>query len=179
MRALQQTHDIVLRWRSFELRPAGAPPMPDDYRQYIEQVGRPRFNQMMREQHGIEVHAGPFGINSRDALIGEKAAEAYGLGAVYHELVTRAYWDGAKDISDRAVLRALAETSGIDGDTFVAALDDPRYDAEVSEDVTLAQQIGITGVPALIFAGRYLVSGAQPIETLRQVVERVTAEFGA
>jgi len=34
----------------------------------------------------------------------------------------------------------------------------------------------LTGVPALIFNNRYLVSGAQPYEVLRQVVEKVQEE---
>ncbi|MBK8023612.1 MAG: DsbA family protein [Chloroflexi bacterium] len=176
MKALKETHDLTLRWRSFELRPAGAPPIPDDYRQYIETVGRPRFNQIMREQHGIEVHSGPFGISSRDALVGEKIADAYGFGEAFHDLVTRAYWDEAKDISDPTVLRTLAEASGMDGERFLTLLDDPQYDALVSEDVALARQLGLSGVPALVFAGRYLVAGAQPVDVLRQVVERVQAE---
>jgi predicted DsbA family dithiol-disulfide isomerase len=176
VRALQQTHAVSLRWHAFELRPAGSPPMDPAYLEYIETNARPRFNAMMRDQYGIIVKPGPFGINSRTALVGEKVAAAHGLDAVYHELVTRAYWIDEADISDRAVLRTLAEQSGMDGARFLSALDDPAYDAMVTQDVQTAQQIGINAVPALVFGGRYLVSGAQPVEVLKQIVERVQSE---
>ena len=57
----------------------------------------------------------------------------------------------------------------------------PRYktrtfDAEVSADVELAHEYGLNGVPALIFENKYLVSGAQPYDTLRRVVEKVQEE---
>lgn len=175
LRALKETHDVSIRWRSFELRPAGSPPMPESYRQQIETVGRPRFNQMMYELYGVEVNGGPFGINSRDALVGEKVAQAYGVHIAYREFVTRAYWHEAKDISDRALLRQIAETVGMDGEEFLGALDDPTFDEQVEGDVRLAQEIGLTGVPAQVFAGRYLVSGAQPVEVLQQVVDRILA----
>lgn len=173
---LRETHDIAVRWRSFELRPAGSPPMTEAERQQIETVGQPRFERMMYEMHGIEIVRGEIGINSRDALVGEKVAGAYGVGAAYHELVTRAYWHEAKDISDRALLRRIAETVGIDGEEFVTALDDATFDEMVNQDVALAAQIGLTGVPAMIFAGKYLVSGAQTVEVLRQVAEKVAAD---
>jgi predicted DsbA family dithiol-disulfide isomerase len=35
---------------------------------------------------------------------------------------------------------------------------------------------GLDGVPALVFADKYLVSGAQPYNVLKQVVEKVQAE---
>ncbi len=176
VRALQQTHDVTLRWHAFELRPAGSPPMDPAYLHHIETNSRPRFNAMMEEQHGIVVNPGPFGISSRDALVGEKVAAAHGVDTVYHELVTRAYWIDAADISDRAVLRALAEQSGMDGARFLTGLDDPVYDDMVTEDVRMAQQIGINAVPSLVFGGRYLVSGAQPVEVLKQIVARVRDE---
>jgi predicted DsbA family dithiol-disulfide isomerase len=48
----------------------------------------------------------------------------------------------------------------------------------VIEDQQLARQIGISGVPALIVtagAQAYLVSGAQPYETVKDVIARAIA----
>jgi predicted DsbA family dithiol-disulfide isomerase len=42
--------------------------------------------------------------------------------------------------------------------------------------VELARQYGLNGVPALVFDNRYLVSGAQPFDVLRRVVDQITAE---
>jgi predicted DsbA family dithiol-disulfide isomerase len=40
----------------------------------------------------------------------------------------------------------------------------------------LAREYRLDGVPALVFAERYLVVGAQPYDTLKQVVEKVQEE---
>ena len=55
-------------------------------------------------------------------------------------------------------------------------LADPTFDAEVSADVELAHAYRLNGVPALVFADKYLVSGAQPYDLLKEVVEKVQAE---
>lgn len=164
-------------WRAFELRPAGSPPIPPEYLARIAEA-RPRFEAMAREQHGLMIRSGPFGINSRRALIGSKAAEAHSAeaGKAYHDAVFRAYWQEAQDISDDTVLEAAAVKAGLDGVAFRAALADPQYDYAVEQDVLQAAQIGLSGVPAMIFAGRYLVSGAQPFDVLMRVVEKVRGE---
>jgi predicted DsbA family dithiol-disulfide isomerase len=61
-------------------------------------------------------------------------------------------------------------------ENFDDVLANPVFDAEVSADVDLAQEYGLTGVPALIFADRYLVVGAQPYDVLKQVVEKIQEE---
>ena len=162
-------------WRSFELRPKGSPPMPPEYRARIE-AGRPRLVQMAREQYGLEINQGPFGIDSRPALIAAKYAEAQGVGEAFHAAVFRAYWQQAESIADLDVLARIGAEVGLEREGLLAALDDPRYAAEVDEDIAIAQAHGMTGVPALVFDLKYLVTGAQPLATLRQVVEKVQAE---
>lgn len=59
---------------------------------------------------------------------------------------------------------------------FRAALGQADYRAEVEADEYWAWQQDLRGVPAFIFAERYLVSGAQPVEVLQQVVDRCAQE---
>ena len=159
-------------WHSYELRPQGSPPIPPEYLARIKAT-EPRLLNMAREQYGLELNRGPLGIHSRSALIGAKYAEAMGFGAPYHDAVFRAYWQHAANISDPDVLAEIAQSVGLDRDAFLAALKDERYAAQVEDDIEQAYQYGLTGVPALIFGSRYLVSGAQPYEVLRQVVEKL------
>ncbi len=151
--------------------------MPPAYRARIE-AARPGLYATAREQYGLELNMGPFGIDSRPALIGAKAAEAHGAGQAYHEAVFRAYWQQAADIGDRALLAELAAAVGLERGAFRAALDDPAHSAAVDADIAQAQAFGLSGVPAMVFAERYLVVGAQPYPLLRQAVEQVRAELG-
>lgn len=146
--------------------------MPEAYRQRIE-AGRPQFAAMARERYGLDINSGPFGIDSRTALIGAKFAESQGFGKPYHDAVFRAYWQDARDIGDQGVLADIAKSIGLAGDAFIAALDTPQYLHAVLADITQAQYMNLSGVPALIFASKYLVSGAQPYEVLCEVVDDV------
>lgn len=149
--------------------------MPPEYRARIE-AGRPQLEAMARDRYGLELNVGPFGINSRPALVGAKFAEAHGVGEVYHDAVFRAYWQEAQNIEDLDVLAGLATAVGLDRDEFLAALDNPTYQQEMLGDVQQAFQYGLSGVPALVYNNKYLVSGAQPYELLAQVAEKAATE---
>jgi predicted DsbA family dithiol-disulfide isomerase len=174
---LEKDFDVAIHWRSFELRPAGSPPMPPQYRARIE-ASRPQFEKRAREQYGLEVHAGPFGINSRPALIAEKYAESQGKGEAFHKAVMHAYWQEARSIDDENVLKELAQQVGLNTEHFEEVLPNPTFDAAVSADIDLAREYGLDAVPALVFANKYLVMGAQPYEVLKRVVEKVKEEEG-
>ncbi|GAC1393165.1 MAG: hypothetical protein NVSMB38_20000 [Ktedonobacteraceae bacterium] len=74
------------------------------------------------------------------------------------------------------VLKEIAGNVGLNVEQFETALQDPHFDAKVSADIELAHEYGLTGVPALVFENKYLVSGAQPYDTPRRVVEKVREE---
>lgn len=151
--------------------------MSPERRAQIE-ASRPQFAERAREQYGLEVHAGPFGINSRPALVAEKYAESQGKGDEFHDAVMKAYWQQARDISQTDVLQEIAASVGLDTGNFVSVLENPEFDGEVDTDIDLAHEYGLNGVPALVFDNKYLVSGAQPYDLLKQVVERVQTEGG-
>jgi predicted DsbA family dithiol-disulfide isomerase len=168
----------MVHWRSYELRPKGGPPLPPDYRARIE-AGRPRLYAIAREQYGLEMKPGPFGFDSRPALVGAKYAEQMGVGPAYHAAVLGGYWLEAQVIDDPSVLANIAASIGLGRELFLAALQTPAYNQAVLEDIALAQAYGLNGVPALVFAEKYLVSGAQPYPVLVQVVEQIQQESAA
>ncbi len=136
------------------------------------------LKQRALQEYGLELHVGPFGINSRPALILEKYAEGQGKGAEFHAAMMKAYWQEARSIDNPAVLKEIAQQVGLDTENFEAILANPAYDEEVSADVALAHEYGMTGVPALVFANKYLVMGAQPYEMLKRVMDKVLEEEG-
>ncbi len=145
--------------------------MPSEYRARIE-AGRPQLYAVAQEQYGLLLNVGPFGINSRPALIGAKFAEHHGVGETYHDAVFRAYWLHAQDISDFEVLKSVATAVSLNPNEFLAALEDPHYLSQMQADVEQAFQYGLSGVPALVYNNRYLVSGAQPYTVLAEVAEK-------
>jgi predicted DsbA family dithiol-disulfide isomerase len=175
---LAETEDIEIIWKSYELRPQHAPPLPPAQEQaYKERIaaGWPRTQQMAREVFGVEMQSHRWGVKSRLALEGAKFAEEKGLGAPYHEAMFKAHFVEDLDIGDRQVLAGLAEAVGLDRAEFLAALDSQKYTGQVDLDVAQAQTYGLNGVPAIIIQNKYLISGAQPFEALQDIVRQVKA----
>lgn len=175
MEKLQASHDVEIQWHSYELRPRGAAPISPQYRAKIE-AGRPALYDRARRDYGLEMNPGPFGIDSRPALVGVKYAESQGQGNSFHDAVLKAYWMEAQPIDDLDVLTGIAANTGLDAADFRAALTDPAFVEAVDDDIAQAAAYGLQGVPALIFAEKYLVPGAVPYETLVQVVEEVKSK---
>jgi predicted DsbA family dithiol-disulfide isomerase len=173
---LESERKIEIVWRSYELRPKGSPPIPEAYRQRIE-AGRPQMEAMALERYGIKMTHGPFGVDSRAAHIGAKYAEEQGVGKGYHDAMFRAYWQDARAIDQPDVLLDVAESVGLEREAFTTALETPAYLHLVLADITQAQALGLQGVPAMIFAGKYLVSGAQPYDVLSRVADDVRARL--
>ncbi len=179
--SLKQTRAVQVQFRAYELRPEGAPPIPPEVQaQYRERLaaGWPRVQQMARERFGLELKRmdDPQPHPTRLAHIGARYALAHGQGEAYHRAVFRAHWQQLRDISAVATLVEIARAVGLDEAGFRAALENPDYRAEVEADEYWAYQQNLSGVPAFIFAERYLVSGAQPVELLQKVVDRCVQE---
>lgn len=175
--SLRETHTLQIEWKAFELRPAGSPPIPAEYRARIR-AGNAQMLTIARERFGLEMQ----GVEPKEpgasflAHVGAKYAIENGKGPDYHHAVFAAHWQEEKDITSVEVLVEIATRLGLDEAEFRAALEHPRYAAQVREEAEWAYRHGVGGVPAIIFGNRYLVSGAQPVEVLREVAERCVAE---
>ena len=68
---------------------------------------------------------------------------------------------------------------GLDRDAALASLEDGQYAEEVRDAERFWLQRGIQGVPAMVFAKRYLLTGAQGAENyaaaLTQIIEQQAA----
>lgn len=86
-----------------------------------------------------------------------------------------AFFTHSQNVSDIDVLVAIAVSIGLDGDAAHDALISGRHAASVREKQTFWTQRGISGVPAMVFGGKYLLTGAQGADTyanaLRQCME--------
>ncbi|MCC5959522.1 MAG: DsbA family oxidoreductase [Rhodobacteraceae bacterium] len=85
----------------------------------------------------------------------------------------RAYFQQGRDIGDAATLLALAETVGLDRALIARLLDsDADRDIIAAADRD-ARARGISGVPFFIIDQQYAVSGAQPVETWRNIIDEL------
>ena len=189
-RALRDVpYEVEVVWRAFELDPAAPKSLPDDVdlvQRLADKYGTSRAGaqQMIERMTSVGRDAGlDFRFadvkptNTFDAHRLLAWAATRGKQGELEERLMRAYMHEGRDVSDHAVLVELAEAAGLDPDAAQAVLSSDAHARDVRDDEGLARQIGITGVPFFAVAERYAVPGAQPVEILRQVIERAVAEL--
>ena len=100
---------------------------------------------------------------------------------VQDEIVERlliAYFENGEDIGDIRVLADIADMCGMDGLETAQMLEDGTDLELVAREDQIAREMGVTGVPAMIFGGKLAVSGAREAEVLLSIIDRVTEMGG-
>lgn len=103
-------------------------------------------------------------------------AKKHHLGDSLKELIFKAYLTDGKNVDDLATLSALGQEVGMDKDLVEGVLNSDAYGDAVKQDIMMAQQIGVQGVPFFVFENKYAVSGAQHEETFVKTLEKVWEE---
>ena len=116
--------------------------------------------------------------NSRLAQEIGKWADTQPGGEAIHDALFRAYFVDARDISRPEVLLDIVQHVGLSTDGAREVIENRTFKEAVDEDWRLSRQYGITGVPTFV-VGSYGVVGAQPYETLEQLVEKVATQADA
>lgn len=169
--------EVAIDWRAFELRPDPTPTL-DPNAEYLHRVWNQSVYPMAKER-GLSLSLPPVQPRSRKAHEAAEFAREAGLLDEMNRALFRAFFEEGRDLADLDVLLDVGESVGLERGDLREALEKDRYTQKVLEDEHLAQQIGITGVPALVIGGgrhAYLLSGAQPIETVREVIAKATRE---
>ncbi|QFT78344.1 DsbA family oxidoreductase [Erythrobacter sp. THAF29] len=196
--ALEGEIEAEIRWRPFELNPD----MPSEgeeqeahlqrkYRRTVEEGAAVRGQmKAIAEEAGVslsyegnETQAPPAMMwNTRDA----HKLLAFALEQAGPEVQTqlklalfKAHFNERKRIGDRDVLLDIAAGVGLHREAAKAALEDEELEARVIGEERQAWDLNISGVPAMIVNGKFMVPGAQPPETYVNVLRRVVEKSRA
>lgn len=169
---------VEIDWRSFELRPEPEPTLDPDA-EYLHRVWNQSVYPMAEARGLAAMKLPPVQPRSRKAHEAAEFAREAGLLDAMNQALFQAFFEDGRDLADMEVLLDIGRSVGLDENGLREALASNRYEERVLEDQHLARQIGISGVPALIVtagAQAYLVSGAQPYETVKDVIARAARE---
>jgi predicted DsbA family dithiol-disulfide isomerase len=146
--------------------------MIDPNSEYLQRVWRDAVAPLA-ESLGVTMRFPP--VKPRTRLAHEAAhwARAHARFEDYHAELFRAFFERGEDIGDAEVLIALAPRLGLAGDSLREALSSHEFRAGVLTDEREAASLGVTGVPAFVADRKAGLSGVQPIETLRKLIETV------
>ncbi|KNY17064.1 DSBA oxidoreductase [Shinella sp. SUS2] len=87
----------------------------------------------------------------------------------------KAYFEEGRNVGDRAVLLDIAEACGMDR-AVVTALFSAGADVDsVKEEIGMARDMGVTGVPCFIIDNKYAVMGAQSVDVLTNAFREIAA----
>lgn len=90
-----------------------------------------------------------------------------------------AHFQQRRRIADPAVLLDIAGSLGLDRAGAEAALADEALSRRVRQEEAAAWDMNISGVPAMLIQGKYLVPGAQEPEVYANALRRVVAREAA
>ena len=178
--------EVTVTWHSYELDPAAEYHPGTDYAARLGKklgTGPERAKQMLASmtetaaQDGLDYH---FDIaqhsNTFDAHRLLHLAADRGIQGELKERLFRATFTEGRAVGDAASLIDIAVEAGLDRDEVSTVLAGDRYAAEVRADEAQARAYGITGVPFFVIEEKYGVSGAQPADSLLQVLEQAWQE---
>jgi predicted DsbA family dithiol-disulfide isomerase len=188
-RALGPKVALNVEWHAFELDPSAprsvASPVP--HAEWLAKkygVTRAQGQNMIDRMVGMGKKVGiPFDFesihrsNTFDAhrlLCFAKARSKKGdlelQGALKERLLAAHHTEGVA-LGDTNELLRLAADVGLDVDAASAVLQTDDFSRDVREDEAAAHSLGVRGVPFFV-VGRYSVSGAQPPDLLKELLER-------
>jgi predicted DsbA family dithiol-disulfide isomerase len=182
-------HEVNVTWRSFQLDP-GAPTEPVETvaqalgrkygggetagRQMIDRVEAVAAEEGMLWRHHQSLRVGT--VDAHRLLHLALHDGGTKLQGALKERLLAAYFMEAANVADHAVLRGLAAEVGLDAARVDEVLAGSEFLDEVYADQQQAGAYGATGVPFFVIEKRYGVSGAQPADALRDVLDRAWSD---
>lgn len=172
---------VEVEWHPFELNP-DMPAEGEDLRQHVaRKYGASRADSDAARQNISQLGAEyGFEFNYFDAMKMVNTMDAHvlldyaRLESKQTELKLRlfhAFFSEQKDVSDRNVLLAEVEAVGLDPKSAQAHLDNPHIRQQIREQEAQWQELGISGVPTVIFNQTSAVTGAYPQRDYEQVLK--------
>lgn len=193
-----------IRWRAFELNPQ----MPPEGEEQEAHLAR-KYGRSAEEGAGLRGQMKAIAEGAGVSLSWEGAKDAGGAAPPAmmwntrdcHKLLAfaleeagpkvqtalklalfAAHFNQRRALGTRSVLLDIAASVGLHREAAKAALDDPDLEARVIAEQQQAWDMNISGVPAMIIEGKFMIPGAQApevyVNALRRVAEKTRAAAG-
>ena len=167
---------VKVRWRAYELRPEPEPTL-EPAGDYLRDIWASAVYPMAAKR-AMKLQLPPVQPRSRKAFEATEYARDRGKADAMRHAIFAAFFEDGRDIGDLKVLGEIAEPLDIHPTGLMRALEANVYTGRVIGDENEAAELGLSGVPAMVLTPdgngerRLLISGAQPYETVRELVER-------
>ncbi|HEU4557258.1 MAG TPA: DsbA family oxidoreductase [Longimicrobium sp.] len=177
--------EATVRWRPYQLQ-RGLPPEGLPWGDFVETKfggwarARPMFAHVAAagapEGLTYDFESVASAPNTRNAHRVLLLAQDHGRLWEAADAMYAACFAEGRDVGDAAVLAEVGAAAGLDAAEVREMLAGDTYSDAVDAAQELAERAGITGVPFVIFDGKFAVSGAQPPEVFRTAIDRAMEE---
>lgn len=171
-----------LAWHAFELNP-NMPPEGQDVAEHLAQKygSTPEQSKANRQRLKDAGSGLGFDFNYRDDMRMVNTFDAHrllhwagetGKQTALKLALFKAHFTDGKDVSNHDILVEIAVSVGLDEKRARDLLNTDMFAPEVRAVEEQWQDRFITGVPAFIFNGKFMVPGAQEPETFANIIEQ-------
>lgn len=178
-----------LRWHPFELNPLMSPEGQNLTEHMAEKYGasaaESQENRARLQRLGADLGIA-FNFTDHSKIVNTFQAhqlldwaEGYGKQHPLKLALFEAYFSDGLDLSDADVLILVARSVGLDAAESSTVLASEAHAQSVREKQQFWTDRGISGVPAMVFGGKYLLTGAQGTPTYADVLRKVQADGAA
>jgi predicted DsbA family dithiol-disulfide isomerase len=177
---------IEIEWQPFELNP-DMPQEGEELRAHVARKYGSSREDSDRARTNITQRGADYGfafnyfeemkiVNTFDAHVLLDYAHHVGKQMDLKMRFFSAFFSEQKDVSKTEVLIAEAEKVGISTEESKEALANQDIRSRVKDLESQWQQMGVSGVPTVVFNRTSALTGAQPQETFKQVLLELTQE---
>lgn len=177
---------VDIEWQPFELNPT-LPPEGENLREHSARKYGTTPEGSIRARANITQQGAEHGfvfdyfeqmkmVNTLDVHVLLEYAKQVGKQTELKMRLFSAFFTEHKDISDRSILAQELSAVGIDAKEALSLLDNSAVAEQVRAKEAHWQQLGISGVPTVIFNQSSALTGAHPVEAYKQVLTDLIAQ---
>ena len=110
-------------------------------------------------------------VNTFEAHVLLEYAKEFGKQTELKMRLTTAFFSERKDVSKHEVLKQALLEVGLNAEEALARLQDKEKRSEVTNKEAYWKSLGVNSVPTVVFDRKSAVTGAQPVEVFKQVLQ--------
>jgi len=178
-------NQIDIEWQPFELNPN----MPAEGQNVIEHITE-KYGATLEQQKASQQHMKAAGdelgfkfdyfddmrmVNTFDAHILLEYAKDFNKQTELKMQLTKAFFSDRKDVSKKEILKEALLEVGLNAEDALAKLDNEEARLDIRNKQNYWKSLGVNSVPTIVFNRKSAVTGAQPVDTFKQVLSELIA----
>ncbi|WP_452230801.1 DsbA family oxidoreductase [Lacinutrix sp. MEBiC02404] len=177
---------IEIEWQPFELNP-NMPAEGQNVNEHITEKYGSTIEQQNQSKQMMTEAGAELGfkfdyfdemrmVNTFDAHVLLEYAKDFGKQTELKMALTTAFFSDRKDVSKKDVLKEVLLSVGLPADEALTKLDNEEARLEVRTKQNYWKSMGVNSVPTIVFNRKSAVTGAQPVDTFKQVLTELIKE---